>query len=127
MVTVFLTHIIRGRNQLPEFIGCETQEKIRRIRHVTDLLFDRQSMAIEVLTVHFNRPSGWCDDTDQALDGCGLTGTVMANQADNLPIFDGQIQVVKGNVPIVIFGNSVKCNHVNSLIDPHWDRFFLFC
>ena len=79
-------------------------------------------MAIEVLTVHFNRPSGWGDDTDQALDGCRLTGSIVANQADNLPIFDGQIQVVEGNVPIVIFGNSVKCNHANSLCDPHWDR-----
>ena len=79
-------------------------------------------MAIEVLTVHFNRPSAWGDDTDQALDGCGLTGSVVANQSDNLPIFDGQIQVVEGNVPIVIFGNSVKCNHANSLYDPHWDR-----
>ena len=84
-------------------------------------------MAIEVLTIHFNGTSGWGDDTDQALDGCGLASSVVANQSDNLPIFDGQIQVVEGNVPIVIFGNSVKCNHVNSLIDPHRDRFFLFC
>ena len=68
MVTVFLTHIIRSRNQLPEFIGCETQEKIWRICHITDLLFDRQSMAIEVLTIYFNGSSGWGDDTDQALN-----------------------------------------------------------
>ena len=59
-------------------------------------------MAIEVLTVHFNRPSAWGDDTDQALDGCGLTGSVVANQSDNLP--SSMVRsVVEGNVPIVIF------------------------
>ena len=84
-------------------------------------------MAIEVLTIHFNWSSSWGDDTDQALNRRWLSSSVVANQADNLSIFDGQIQVVEGNVPIVIFGNSVKCNHVNSLMDPHWDRFFLFC
>ena len=79
-------------------------------------------MAIKVLTIYLDGPSGWSNHTDQTLDGCGLTGSVVANQADNLSIFDGQIQVVEGNVPIVIFGNSVKCNHANSLCDPHWDR-----
>ena len=67
-------------------------------------------MAIKVLTIYLDGPSGWGDDTDQTLDGCRLAGSIMSNQADNLPIFDGQIQVVEGNVPIVIFGNSVKCN-----------------
>ena len=80
-------------------------------------------MAIKVLTIYLDGPSGWGNHTDQTLDGCGLTSSVVANQADNLPIFDGQIQVVEGNVPIVIFCNSVKCNHANSLYDPHWDRF----
>ena len=27
-----------------------------------------------------------------------------------------KIQVVEGNMPIVIFGNSVKCNHASSLM-----------
>ena len=107
-------HLIQVRDELHELGGREFFVKHRHVRHITEEGLRLLRVRLDVVAADCHAASGRFHKAGQEFDGRRFSCAIGTQESKELPLGDGEIQVIQGEEIAVAHGEAFDVDHVES-------------